>query len=81
MNAIHSDLLSLLVCPMTHAPLVEHEGWLYSTDSGTRLKYPIRDGIPILLVEEGQDAGPDEFERIVSAHGRPPASTQNFQER
>ncbi len=49
-----TSLLDILVCPMTHAPLVydEKAGGLISKKAG--LAYPVRDGIPILLVEEAR---------------------------
>jgi uncharacterized protein YbaR (Trm112 family) len=67
MGVINPDLMALLVCPETHARLVEHEGWLYSTDSRSRRKYPIRDGIPILLLEESSTADEEEFAAVMSA--------------
>ena len=49
---ISQDLLDILVCPVCKKPLVQKE-------SGERLKctechrvYPVRDNIPILLVDE-----------------------------
>lgn len=60
------EFLAILECPVAHVPLVVHEKWLYSTDSQTRRKYPIRDGIPVMLVEESQVADPDEFERVMA---------------
>ena len=55
-------LLDLLVCPLTKAPLrydrVRNE--LVSEQAG--LAYPIRDGIPIMLVEEARPL--DEVEAI-----------------
>ena len=53
-------------CPVAHVPLVQVGDWLYSTDPETRRKYPIRDGIPIMLVEEAEVATPQEFERAVA---------------
>jgi len=47
-------LLEILVCPQSHAPLREVGGWLVSTDEGTRLRYPIRDGIPIMLADQAE---------------------------
>ena len=67
MGKIDKDLLEILVCPKTKAPLVESGDWLYSTDAETRLRYPIRDGIPIMLIEESQAVDPAEFEKIVGA--------------
>jgi hypothetical protein len=47
-------LLELLVCPVSHAPLVLDEAgdWLHSKKA--RLKFPVRDGIPIMLLDEAQ---------------------------
>lgn len=48
-------LLEVLVCPVTHGPLVfdREKGELISR--GARLAYPIRDGVPIMLPEEARD--------------------------
>lgn len=46
-------LLPKLRCPVSHHPLkLVAEECLVSTDSETRLSYPIVDGIPVLLEEE-----------------------------
>ena len=64
---LDEELLKILACPQTKAPLVEIDGWLYSTDPETRLRYPIRDGIPIMLIEEAETVEVDEFRKIVEA--------------
>lgn len=47
-------LLEILVCPLTKAPLRYDRGAqeLISIEAG--LAYPIRDGIPIMLVDEAR---------------------------
>jgi uncharacterized protein len=47
-------LLEILVCPLSKAPLVYDRAAqeLVSVDAG--LAYPIRDGIPIMLVDEAR---------------------------
>ncbi|MDX6750591.1 Trm112 family protein [Geminicoccaceae bacterium 1502E] len=52
--AIDPKLLELLVCPLTKGPLRydREAGELVSEQAG--LAYPIRDGIPIMLVEEAR---------------------------
>jgi uncharacterized protein len=47
---IDAELLALLVCPVDHAPLTEERTALVCTRCGRR--YPIRDGIPVMLVTE-----------------------------
>lgn len=60
---ISQELLEILRCPeAVQAPdkygddpgrlELVHDCWLVSADSGN--KYPIRDGIPVMLIEEGQ---------------------------
>ena len=65
MAGIDERLLEKMVCPISHAPLVQVDDWLYSTDAKTRRKYPIRDGIPIMLIDESQVVDEDEFQRVV----------------
>ncbi len=47
-------LLEILVCPLTHGPLEwdPERRELISRKAG--LAYPVRDGIPIMLVEEAR---------------------------
>lgn len=70
MNKIDDKLLRIMECPVAHVPLVQVGDWLYSTDSKTRRKYPIRDGIPIMLVDESEKADPEEFERAMAEAGK-----------
>ena len=53
-------LLEILVCPLTHGPLVydRERGELISRSA--RLAYPIRDGVPIMLPEEARALTDDE---------------------
>lgn len=73
MGGIDPELLAILVCPVTHAPLVESDGWLYSTDETDPKRYPIRDGIPVMLVDEAEPVEREAFERVMSAAGKKPA--------
>lgn len=49
---IAPELLALLVCPATRAPLRQDGDELVSDEA--RLAYPIRDGVPVLIVEEAR---------------------------
>ena len=53
---IDNDLLKMLVCPETKAPL-EFVGEELICEK-SKLAYPIIDGIPILLVEEARRIEP-----------------------
>ena len=46
------DLLRILACPKCKAPVVREGEGLRCTDRGCGLLYPVRDGIPIMLIHE-----------------------------
>ncbi|MEM6551323.1 MAG: Trm112 family protein [Planctomycetota bacterium] len=49
------ELLRILVCPLTRSPLrQEGEVLIAERPAGAGLRYPVRGGIPILLVEEAE---------------------------
>ena len=58
MPQIDPKLLEILVCPLTKAPLrYDREAQeLISDQAG--LAYPIRDGIPIMLIDEARQLDP-----------------------
>ena len=51
-NAIDPELLSILRCPLTRSPLRQEGDFLIAEVGG--LAYPVRDGIPVMLVEEAR---------------------------
>lgn len=52
-NTISPDLLAILVCPVTRSPLHQEGDELVAAEpAGAGLRYPIREGIPILLPDE-----------------------------
>ena len=63
---VSEELLKILVCPQTKASLVQDGEWLYSTDPETRRRYPIMDGIPVLLIDQSQVVDEMEFHRVMS---------------
>ena len=54
MNMIDKKLLSILVCPVTKAPLVYDEDKQELVCKASGLAYPVRDGIPVMLEEEAR---------------------------
>ena len=59
-SAVDPKLLDILVCPLTKSTLRYDRARqeLISDEAG--LAYPIRDGIPIMLVDEARTLGEDE---------------------
>ncbi|MBN1258121.1 MAG: hypothetical protein JXA52_10505 [Planctomycetes bacterium] len=58
-EALAPELLKILVCPLTKKPLVQAGDWLVCTDTEPQRRYPIRDGIPVMLVDEAEILAPD----------------------
>ncbi|MEU2716268.1 Trm112 family protein [Streptomyces sp. NPDC007205] len=55
---LEAGLLEILACPACHAPLkernTEQDTELICTSQDCGLAYPVRDGIPVLLVDEAR---------------------------
>jgi uncharacterized protein YbaR (Trm112 family) len=47
-------MLEALICPMTQRPLEFDSERMELVSPSARLAYPIRDGIPIMLVDEAR---------------------------
>ena len=67
---IDKDLLDRLCCPETKADLVLDGNFLVSVDKNTRRRYRIEDDIPIMLIEESEQLGIDEWKVIMFKHGK-----------
>ncbi|HEX8365430.1 MAG TPA: Trm112 family protein [Allosphingosinicella sp.] len=63
MKRFDPALLDILVCPLTRTPLRYDEAAQELVSNEAGLAYPIRDGIPVMLVDEarriGGEAPPD----------------------
>ena len=64
--ALDPLLLEVLACPEDKGPLLyfADEGRLYNPR--LRRSYPVRDDIPVMLVEEAEPVGDDEHERLMA---------------
>ena len=60
MTTIDPALLAILVCPMTRVPLRFDEAAQELVADRAGLAYPIRDGVPILLIEAAREFTPVE---------------------
>jgi uncharacterized protein len=71
MDDIDPKLLEILVCPLTKAALrYDREAQeLVSAEAG--LAYPIRDGIPIMLVDEARRLDDSEQARLKGKPAQP----------
>jgi uncharacterized protein YbaR (Trm112 family) len=64
-NQVDPETLKIMVCPESHARLVQVGDWLCSTDPATRRRYPVRDGLPIMLIEESEVMDEAEFNKMM----------------
>lgn len=56
-GAIDRWLLSILVCPATRTPLRYDDAAQELVSEAAGLAYPIRDGVPVMLVEAARRVG------------------------
>lgn len=71
MRVLDPRLLEILVCPADRGPLL-----LVDSPSGAvlynprlRKAYRIEDGIPVLLIDQAVDVGPEDHQRLTNASG------------
>lgn len=57
-------LLDILVDPVTKGPLIYDKKNQELLSRASRLAYPIRDGIPVLLPEEARELSSAEIEQL-----------------
>jgi hypothetical protein len=67
-QALDPELIFLLRCPLTHSPLRQDGEFLVAEVGG--LRYPIRDGIPVMLIEEAKLPPPFRTIEEFKAHFR-----------
>jgi uncharacterized protein YbaR (Trm112 family) len=64
--SLDARLIDILVCPESKAPLIyfEDEAFLFCPES--RLRYPIVDGIPVMLIDEAERLDEDAAAALVA---------------
>jgi len=60
MTEVDPKLLEVLVCPQTRTPLRYDRERQELVSERARLAYPVRDGVPIMLIDEARELGADE---------------------
>jgi uncharacterized protein len=60
MSAPDPKLLEVLVCPQTRTPLRYDRERQELVSEIARLAYPVRDGVPIMLIDEARELSADE---------------------
>lgn len=61
---VDPKLLEILVCPQTRGPLVYDGQKSELLSKKAMLAYPIRDGVPIMLIDEARTISDDEMESL-----------------
>jgi uncharacterized protein YbaR (Trm112 family) len=59
------EFLAILVCPLSHARLVQDGNTLVSTDPKTRRRYKIIEDIPNFLIDESEELSESEWKQIM----------------
>lgn len=65
--SLDPQLLEILACPEDKGPLLYLEADDVLYNPRLRRAYPVRDGIPVMLVDEAADVDDAEHERILAA--------------
>lgn len=60
MSEVDPKLLEVLICPQTRTPLRYDRERQELISERARLAYPVRDGVPIMLINEARELGADE---------------------
>lgn len=60
MTDVDPKLLEVLVCPQSRKPLRYDRERQELISESARLAYPVRDGVPIMLIDEARELGPEE---------------------
>ena len=60
MSELDVKLLEVLVCPRTRTPLRYDKQRQELVSIAARLAYPVRDGVPIMLIDEARELGAEE---------------------
>jgi uncharacterized protein len=55
---IDPQLLAILVCPVTRTPLIYDEAAQELISEAAGVAYPIRQGVPVMLIEEARVLSP-----------------------
>ena len=75
MSAFNYDAVKdLLRCPKTRAELVYTGDALVSCDPDARLRYPIVDGFPVLLIDEATTLPQAEWSSVMRSGHRDPVT-------
>ncbi|PTQ10759.1 hypothetical protein CLG96_10145 [Sphingomonas oleivorans] len=57
-DGLDPDLLAILVCPVTRGPLRYDAQASELISEAAGLAFPVRDGVPVMLVEEARQVAP-----------------------
>lgn len=52
--SLSKELLDILACPKCKQSVKEQGEWLICQGPSCGLRYPVRNGIPVMLIEEAQ---------------------------
>jgi uncharacterized protein YbaR (Trm112 family) len=74
-ESLDPKVLEMLVCPACRSRLyliVGEEEFLQCRNGECRRRYPVREGIPVMLIEESEIIAPEEFAKLPFGLGQPP---------
>ena len=67
---INKELLDILRCPETKAPLILDNDRLVSLDKTSRKSYLIVDDVPVMLMDQSTQLTIEEWTDVMKKHGQ-----------
>ncbi|MCK5575874.1 MAG: Trm112 family protein [Sphingomonadales bacterium] len=64
MTEAAKDMLTILVCPLSKAPLIYDKKNQELISKRAGLAYPVRDGVPVMLKDEARALTPEEVAKL-----------------
>ncbi len=52
---IDASLIQILACPACKSAVSEQASWIVCGNAQCSLRFPIRDGIPVMLIDEAEN--------------------------
>ena len=66
MAKLDPAFVQILRCPASGAALVQDGDWLYTVEGEPARRYPIRDGIAVLLVDEAEPVSAQAYQEVMA---------------
>ncbi|GAB4148644.1 MAG: hypothetical protein Tsb009_22520 [Planctomycetaceae bacterium] len=75
-----AQIKDVLLCPKSHSELMQYGDTLICTDENCRLQFEIREGIPIMLVDDATELSPEDWSAAIQQKDENPSPEESSSE-